>query len=104
MRSRRDNLYDPAKDRRYAVLFISALFVFLGALIVAYGISRNHVEEKLPSNFLYFLSGAFLVLATRFFARFSRGRVRRPKSYKFPPLSCDEMRAARSKLITKKKA
>ncbi|HET7625761.1 MAG TPA: hypothetical protein VFM25_10910 [Verrucomicrobiae bacterium] len=86
------------------MLFISALFVFFGMLIVAYGISRLHAEKKIPPDFLYFPPGAFLVLAAWLFARFSRARVRRPKSYKFPPLSCDEMRAARSKLMTKKKA
>lgn len=94
MKSLWESLYDRAKDRRYATLFLMSLALFFGCLPLGVWISQNSSDE--------FLSIA-LPLATLCFGAwtafsFRRAFFQRPERCDFPKLSSDERRVARSKL------
>lgn len=91
-------LYDRFKDRRYGFLFLvaflgvivgAALFFLLCQLIDA-SEHRDEIVRVLP--ILGLLPVAWLFVAIR------RSLARRRERIKFPPLSSDELRVARSKL------
>jgi threonine/homoserine/homoserine lactone efflux protein len=92
-------LYDGVKDRRYGLLFLFSAGAFVGflalAALVEAGLEAVYLEE-------YFLQ-ALLVLAGAALgwgvAGFWRERLRREERQRFPPLSSDEKRVARSKLV-----
>jgi hypothetical protein len=78
MSSFRSNLYDHFKDRRYAALFLIALFGLVLLPIL------------LPVMGLYFLG--------RGWSAFCLAREDRRNKLRYSPLSRDELRVARSKL------
>ena len=73
------NLYDTFKDRRYGVLFLASL----AALVLS--------PVLLPFMGLYVLA--------RGWAAFRLGRANRRNQLRYSPLSRDELRIARSKLL-----
>jgi len=73
------NLYDHFKDRRYAALFLIAL----GGLVLS--------PILLPAMGLYFLG--------RGWSAFRLARENRRNQLRYSPLSRDELRIARSKLL-----
>jgi hypothetical protein len=73
------NLYDTFKDRRYGVLFL----VSLGALVLS--------PILLPFMGLYVLA--------RGWSAFCLARANRRNKLRYSPLSRDELRVARSKLL-----
>jgi hypothetical protein len=73
------NMYDSFKDRRYAALFLIAL----GALVLS--------PILLPAMGLYVLA--------RGWSAFRLARANRRNKLRYLPLSRDEMRVARSKLL-----
>jgi hypothetical protein len=73
------NMYDSFKDRRYAALFLIAL----GALVLS--------PILLPVMGLYVLA--------RGWSAFRLARANRRNKLRYLPLSRDEMRVARSKLL-----
>ena len=73
------NLYDHFKDRRYAALFLIAL----GALVL--------LPILLPVMGLYVLA--------RGWSAFRLARTNRRNKLRYSPLSRDELRVARSKLL-----
>ena len=73
------NLYDHFKDRRYAALFLIAL----GGLVLS--------PIFLPAMGLYFLG--------RGWSAFRLARENRRNQLRYSPLSRDELRIARSKLL-----
>lgn len=73
------NLYDTFKDRRYGVLFL----VSLGALVL--------LPILLPVMGLYVLA--------RGWSAFCLTRANRRNKLRYSPLSRDELRKARSKLV-----
>jgi uncharacterized membrane protein len=79
MSSFRSNLYDTFKDRRYGVLFL----VSLGALML--------LPILLPFMGLYVLA--------RGWSAFCVARANRRNKLRYSPLSRDELRVARSKLL-----
>ena len=72
------NLWDYFKDRRHASLFLMTLLAFPVVVILA---------------------PAMVFAAVRFPFQAWSARRRRGKRDKFPPLSSDELRVARSKLL-----
>jgi hypothetical protein len=92
-------LYDGVKDRRYGLLFLFSTGAFVGFLALA-----ALVEAGLEAVFLeeYFLQ-ALTVLAAAVVgwgvAGLWRERLHRQDRQTFPPLSSDEKRVARSKLV-----
>jgi hypothetical protein len=92
------NAYDSYKDRRYAVLFVSSLLLFLGLLLGAAfleAVLREYGHEEYFWDILPFAVGLVLasgILKLRQVAREHRDKLRRG------PLSRDELRVARSKL------
>jgi hypothetical protein len=79
MSSFRSNLYDHFKDRRYAALFLIAL----GSLVL--------LPILLPVMRLYVLARGWSV--------FCLARANRRNKLRYLPLSRDELRVARSKLL-----
>ncbi|MGA9452167.1 MAG: hypothetical protein WBW41_12580 [Verrucomicrobiia bacterium] len=74
-----NNLYDSFKDRRYAALFLFALGAFvlspvLLSVMALYGLSRG-------------------------VSAFRHTRAKRRNKWRYAPLSRDELRVARSKLV-----
>jgi len=94
-----DNLYDKFKDRRYGILFVFAILALVGLLIVmviidaalrAFG-REEYFLDALPGIGLLGLAWGFLI--------FRRAQARSREKLRQPPLSRDEMRVARSKLL-----
>lgn len=88
------NLYDSAKDRRYAVLFVTTLVLGSVSAVLGSKLERwlkNGTVDKWP--LLAFLGIASIAIPIQFFRRDKRG------GWKRQPLSSDELRAARSKLL-----
>jgi hypothetical protein len=79
MSSLRSNLYDTFKDRRYAALFLIAL----GALVLS--------PILLPAMGLYVLAQGWSALRL--------AQANRRNKLRYSPLSRDELRVARSKLL-----
>jgi hypothetical protein len=74
-----NSVYDSFKDRRYAALFLFALGAFVLSPIL------------LPVMGLYFLGRGWLA--------FRVARANRRNKLRYSPLSRDELRVARSKLL-----
>lgn len=93
-----EEFYDSTKDRRYGLLFFSALLMFLGVAALGgmtYAIAGadtfgEAVHSMLPAV------GIFLVVLN--WQLISRARRRREEKLKFDALSRDELAKARSKL------
>jgi hypothetical protein len=73
------NMYDAYKDRRYAALFLIAA----GTLVLS--------PVLLPLMGMYACSWGW--------SAFRVARANRRNKLRYPPLSCDELRVARSKLM-----
>lgn len=93
------NLYDRHKDRRYAILFVATLFVFFGLAVPAVILLLYlrpfwpPLQDLLPGTGLFIAAMAALIWRA---VRRTRSSRNRPKSM---PLSRDELRKARSKLL-----
>ena len=90
-----NHAYDPVKDQRYARLFLSALAVFFGLLFL--GASILEATQQAPEGTGLFLLG--VTMWCRVTVAFRRARARRGEILPRAPLSRDELRAARSKLL-----
>jgi hypothetical protein len=87
-----EHLKDCGRD---ATLFMMALAGFIGVLVLIAILESTRLRE-------YFLQAAFvllLLLLVRLVFLIRRFRARRRQSLRFPPLSRDELRVARSKLM-----
>ena len=100
MKSIWSKLYDDAKDRRYAVLFVLAPLAIIICSSILVGIAENLVKSELVTEGEVLWVGGlvvgwalvWLVIAIR------RVRSRQPERSGRHELSCDERRVARSKL------
>jgi len=90
-----NQLYDRHKDRRYAVLFLFTLLVFLGVIVP--GVIIFLRVGALDLHFLYLLPGIAMLLAAIVWRVIRQLRTKR-NTPTFPQLSRDELRKARSKL------
>jgi hypothetical protein len=94
-----DRLYDKFKDRRYGTLFLFTVLALVGLPIVLVIIDAILREFNLENYFLDALPGIGLLALTWGFLTFRRAQARRREKLQHPPLSRDELRVARSKLV-----
>ena len=92
------NLYDKSKDRRYGVLFLSAIPAFIGLLVVVVALAAVLQVFAREEYFPQVLAGTGLLGFTLGLWIFRREQMRRRTKSQHPPLSRDELRVARSKL------
>ena len=93
------NLYDRAKDRRYGAFFFGALAAF-GGLIAAGALLFQAVCAFDLQRYLIPISASFGLLLLAWIVRgIFLMRQRSQERLRFPPLSREEKRKARSKLL-----
>jgi hypothetical protein len=96
------NVFDYFRDRRIAGVFFATLMVLLLLLAIGAILFQTVGAENLRTGFEYslpFLIALFLGWIWRCIAR---ARTRSRDRYKISPLSRDELRKARSKLMRAK--
>jgi nitrate reductase gamma subunit len=93
------NLYDRFKDRRYAAFFLCVLLSFLGSLVLGPVLIEGLLREVDPKVLLWIGTAFGALTSIGFFLIVRRLVARRNRRTRFPPLSSDELRAARSKLV-----
>lgn len=96
-------MYDPSKDRRYGALFLSCLLGGLGLLILAAIFLKAVMDSELQGYVLPALPLVGLLSVVWAFLAFRSARQRQRERDKYPPLSRDELRVARSKLLKDRK-
>ncbi|HXR04597.1 MAG TPA: hypothetical protein VN836_07800 [Verrucomicrobiae bacterium] len=94
-----NSLYDKSKDRRYGALFLSTIPAFIGLLVIAVLIAAIVRAPGVEDHFLPVLPGIGLLGLAWVCAKFRRAQMRRRERSRHPPLSRDELRVARSKLM-----
>jgi membrane protease YdiL (CAAX protease family) len=99
MNSLWSNLYDRFKDRRYGALFLACLLAFFGLLILAAIMGMVVNEFELQEYILQALLVVGLLAVAWGFLAFRGARQRWRERHKYSPLSRDELRVARSKLL-----
>ena len=96
------NVFDYFKDRRHAAVFFGTLAVLFGMPVVAiilYQVADNYdVLKYLPPALVGF--GVWVVVMV--WREIRQMRSRRLNRYQVSPLSRDEIRKARSKLVKQK--
>ena len=98
-----ENLYDSVKDRRYGMLFFTTFLGFLvlvvfGTMIFAIAGANGWGDFILPA-----LPGIGIFIVVLGWRLIRRTRKRRRERLQYPPMSRDELRKARSKLVNKNK-
>jgi hypothetical protein len=97
-----ERLYDRIKDRRYGLLFLYAFLAAVACLLVliiatqAFSLSPAQMAEAAGAILAVLLAGAI----ARCCVDTARGRGRRDDGSSCSRLSSDELRKARSKLMT----
>lgn len=100
MESFRENSYDRNKDRRYGLLFLAALLIFLGTATLGLMIHGIAGANSFPEFVLPALPGVIVVLAALAWRAVCHARRNRRLRSKYGSLSRDELLKARSKLKT----
>jgi len=103
------NLLEHFKSRS-AWLFMPALLVFFAIILLPQFLSAlfseigffNFDSEKILRVLLWVMPVIVVLLVAGIATMIRRRRTRRPKRYEISPLSRDEMRKARSKLVNTK--
>jgi hypothetical protein len=100
MKSIWSTLYDDAKDRRYAALFILVpLAIFICLSILAGFVEGLGISEHITEGELLWAGGLVVGWALVWvFVTIRRARKRQHERWERHELSCDERRVARSKL------
>jgi len=93
-----NNLYDRFKDRRYGLLFFVSAIASVGFLLVG----RIIIEVVSPVNWAPYLPGIFILGVAMIWRKWRRSQMPRERM-KIEPLSRDEWRKARSKLVRSQK-
>ena len=100
MNSNRNNLYDTFKDRRYGALFFGTFLVLMGLLALGLMMVAIIGRRDLPADLLQVLPGVGLLVVALVWRRVRQERARqRRERLQHGPLSRDELRVARSKLM-----
>jgi uncharacterized membrane protein YfcA len=95
MNSHWSNLYDSYKDRSYGGLFWSTILAIIASLVLGAAIGLFNQQIYFP----YLLPGIGLLAAAWIWRGLHRTRAEQKKRLQHSPLSRDELRKARSKLI-----
>lgn len=107
MNSISSKLYDPVKDRRYGILFLSTVIIFVGlsaVAMIAQGIVDHLELEKsdLKDYFLRVLPGIILLIGVLIWKMVHPSQRPQKKIFQRHELSRDEIIKARSKLVKTK--
>ena len=94
-----NNWYDQFKDRRYGALFLSAILAFFGLLALGFFVNAVLRAFELEEYFPDVLAGIGLLGLAWGFFKFRQAQMRGRERSRHPPLSRDEVRVARSKLM-----
>jgi predicted tellurium resistance membrane protein TerC len=97
------NFFEYCKERRNASIFIGTLAVFFGLLVAGVIIYQVADGYNLLQYWPFALLGFGLFLSVLVVNGIRQARSRRLNRYKSSPLSRDELRKARSKLVGTKK-
>jgi hypothetical protein len=93
-------LFDHLKDcGRNSTAFLGGLAGLFGVLVIGTIVSKFVHEEGSQPFIIVFGAGIALWMATWSIATLRRAFGRRRDRLRHPPLSCDELRVARSKLL-----
>jgi len=96
------NVFEYFKDRRIAGVFFSTFVVVTGLIFIGAVILQGIGAENLWTGFKYSLPVVGGLLVIWIWRSVRRARARSRDRYKISPLSRDEMRKARSKLMRAK--
>ena len=96
------NVFEYFKDRRVAGIFFCTLMVLLALLLVGAILFQAIGEENLRTGFNYSLPFLIALFFIWIWRCIQRARTRSRDRYKISPLSRDELRKARSKLMRAK--
>lgn len=96
------NVFEYFKDRRLAGVFFGTLLALGGLLLVGAILLQIICAYELQGYLVYSLPGVAVVFAALIGRGMARARARRRNGYKSSPLSRDELRKARSKLMRTK--
>jgi hypothetical protein len=90
------NLYDHFKDRRYGGIFILAMLACTGLSVFTWKV----LEAARQGTLVYWLPGVALFAGAYAWSITRRVRRQRSEPWKNQPLSGDELRKARARLMT----
>ena len=93
-----NNLYDRFKDRRYGLLFFISILSSVGVVFIGKAV----IEEMSSVNWAPYLPGIIILGVAVIWRKWRRSRMPRERM-KIEPLSRDEWRKARSKLVRSQK-
>jgi hypothetical protein len=96
------NICEYFKDRRFASVFFGTLFFLVVALALGSLVYQVVGPDNLKTSFLYASPVMAVLLVVWIWRSIAQARARRRDRYKISPLSRDEMRKARSKLMRAK--
>lgn len=99
MSSHWNNPYDTFKDRRYGALFLGTFLALMGLLALGGMMAAIIGRFDLPVYFLPILPGVGLLAAAWIWRRIRQERAQQRERLRRGPLSRDELRVARSKLM-----
>lgn len=93
-----DNIFEYWKERRYAFLFVTSMFMLFALLIIACVVGELLRNESFQEEAVYILPGVLVILGAWVLGFIRRFRRRGNNRYEPSPLSRDELHKARSKL------
>jgi hypothetical protein len=96
------NVFDYFKERRMAGFFFATLTFLAGLLVAGWLVYQLIRAYNLQDYVVYALPVAIIILCIWAGRSLSRARERWRYRYKSSPMSCDELRKARSKLLRSK--
>jgi hypothetical protein len=96
------NVFEYFKDRRLASVFFGTLLALIGVLVAGAIFFQVICAYNLQDYLVYTLPGVALMFVALTGQAIVRARRRRRDRYKSSPLSRDELRKARSKLMRAK--
>jgi hypothetical protein len=99
MNSNQNNLYDTFKDRRNGGAFLLTILAFIGLLILGAVLGRIGGSSDWFGYFPELLLGIGIFTLVFALASWCRRRAQRLEQLRHGPLSRDELRVARSKLM-----
>jgi hypothetical protein len=93
-----DNIFEYWKERRYALLFVTSMFMVFALLLIACIVGELLQNQSSKEKAVYILPGVLVVLGVWAWGFIGRFRRRGDNRYEPSPLSRDELHKARSKL------
>ncbi|MDR3460273.1 MAG: hypothetical protein P4N60_22825 [Verrucomicrobiae bacterium] len=96
------NVFEYFKDRRLASVFFGTLLALIGVLVAGVIFFQVICAYNFQDYLIYAVPGVALIFVALIGQAMAQARARRRDRYKCSPLSRDELRKARSKLMKAK--